>query len=316
VEAEAEINSELALALVMRQGSIVSAQSQPKFVLRLLAMLRPTVGESILEVGFASGWLASLACRLVGSAGRVHGIEIDVETFELAMRHKDRFPPNFTYQCGDVTDLYDGEFDVIISTSAGGTDLGLLGRLTNGGRASSAFRIRGGGDCTYLFRRQGSFCHAYASEYTASVPSCGHLALEPQDGVSVSASALQRHLSFELDAWTFGGSNRVLNFVRLRDFLFRRRPDFVLVKIHNEHGRRLGTSFGVSGGDGVAFLAPDGLLLLGDSATPCSILIAEIEAFTGMRRTGLSLQPVIHFECETPELLWAPGPDLPRIFTG
>lgn len=53
-----------------------SSNSQPSYVLWLLHLLNLEPGQAVLEIGSGSGWLAAIMGRLVGSSGRVVGIEL------------------------------------------------------------------------------------------------------------------------------------------------------------------------------------------------------------------------------------------------
>jgi protein-L-isoaspartate(D-aspartate) O-methyltransferase len=47
-----------------------SSNSQPSYVLWLRHLLDPKPGQTVLEIGSGSGWLAAVMGRPVGSAGR------------------------------------------------------------------------------------------------------------------------------------------------------------------------------------------------------------------------------------------------------
>jgi protein-L-isoaspartate(D-aspartate) O-methyltransferase len=51
--------------------------SQPRTVRNMLDLLEVAEGMTVLDVGAGSGWTTALLAHLVGSAGRVIGVEID-----------------------------------------------------------------------------------------------------------------------------------------------------------------------------------------------------------------------------------------------
>ncbi|WP_428532310.1 protein-L-isoaspartate O-methyltransferase family protein [Rhodopila sp.] len=53
-----------------------SSNSQPSYVLWLLNLLALEPGQAVLEIGSGSGWLAAVMARLVGSSGKVVGVEL------------------------------------------------------------------------------------------------------------------------------------------------------------------------------------------------------------------------------------------------
>lgn len=66
---DAYVNS----ALPIGEGQTIS---QPLVVAFMLELLAPKTGDTILEVGYGSGWQTSLLAHIVGEHGRVYAIEI------------------------------------------------------------------------------------------------------------------------------------------------------------------------------------------------------------------------------------------------
>lgn len=62
------------LALDIGFGKTIS---QPSVVALMLELLGPRKGDRILDVGSGSGWTTALLAAIVGSHGRVYGVEID-----------------------------------------------------------------------------------------------------------------------------------------------------------------------------------------------------------------------------------------------
>jgi len=65
--------------------------SQPTTVALMLRELDPQPGDRILDVGCGSGWTMALLAVLVGSAGRVYGMEVRDVTYEFGKANMARF---------------------------------------------------------------------------------------------------------------------------------------------------------------------------------------------------------------------------------
>lgn len=76
----AEVNAPLAIGF----GQTIS---QPLTVAFMLELLQPQAGEKILDVGSGSGWTVALLSQIVGSAGRVYGLELVPELRDFAERN-------------------------------------------------------------------------------------------------------------------------------------------------------------------------------------------------------------------------------------
>ncbi len=63
--------------------------SQPTIVRRMLELLDVQPGHRVLDVGAGSGWTTALLAHLVGSRGRVHGVERLPRLVDLGRRHLD-----------------------------------------------------------------------------------------------------------------------------------------------------------------------------------------------------------------------------------
>jgi len=61
--------------------------SQPTTVAIMLGELEPRSGESVIDVGFGSGWTTALLAALVGKEGRVFGIELSPQAYEFGARN-------------------------------------------------------------------------------------------------------------------------------------------------------------------------------------------------------------------------------------
>ena len=63
--------------------------SQPAIVRRMLELLDVLPGHRVLDVGAGSGWTTALLGHLVGTTGRVHGVERLPTLIQLGRRHLD-----------------------------------------------------------------------------------------------------------------------------------------------------------------------------------------------------------------------------------
>lgn len=107
---------------------------QPSLHAFLLASAKPAPGEHVVHIGTGSGYYTAIMAEMVGSSGRVTGIEFEPE---LAVRAKANFTnaPNVTIVEGDGASALFGTADVIY-VNAGATrpaDI-WLDRLADGGR--------------------------------------------------------------------------------------------------------------------------------------------------------------------------------------
>lgn len=61
--------------------------SQPTTVHNMLALLDPQPGHRVLDVGSGSGWTCGLLGHLVGSTGKVYGVELVPELVAMSANH-------------------------------------------------------------------------------------------------------------------------------------------------------------------------------------------------------------------------------------
>lgn len=65
--------------------------SQPYTVAFMMELLSPALGQKILDIGFGSGWTAAILAHVVGAKGKVYGLEIVKEIFELGEKNLRKF---------------------------------------------------------------------------------------------------------------------------------------------------------------------------------------------------------------------------------
>ncbi|MDX2163689.1 MAG: hypothetical protein SF162_20400 [bacterium] len=79
-------------------GNVTSSVSQPAMIVQMLEQLALEPGQNVLEIGTATGYNAALMQYLVGDAGRVTSVELELDLIERAQRSLQRVQMN-----GDVT---------------------------------------------------------------------------------------------------------------------------------------------------------------------------------------------------------------------
>jgi protein-L-isoaspartate(D-aspartate) O-methyltransferase len=107
---------------------------QPSLHALLLASAKPRPGEHVVHIGTGLGYYTAIMARMVGSAGRVTGIEFEPE---LAARAKANFAgaPNVTIVEGDGSSVPFDPADVIYVNAGATRPAGIwLDRLADGGR--------------------------------------------------------------------------------------------------------------------------------------------------------------------------------------
>lgn len=127
-----------------------SSISQPYIVLKMLDFLEVKKGNTVFEIGAASGWTAALLGALVGDEGHVYSTEIIPALALQAKENMERSAiPNVTILPGDGGFGYEegGLFDRIIFT-AGSYDLPacFYNQLKEDGILLLVLKRRGGGD--------------------------------------------------------------------------------------------------------------------------------------------------------------------------
>ncbi|HNW96717.1 MAG TPA: protein-L-isoaspartate O-methyltransferase [Candidatus Paceibacterota bacterium] len=96
--------------------------SQPLTVAFMLELLQPQEGNKILDIGFGSGWQMALLCEIVGTRGKVFGIEIIPELYQFGKKNINRYEQKGIAEVilGDGSHGFAAKapFDKIISATA------------------------------------------------------------------------------------------------------------------------------------------------------------------------------------------------------
>ncbi|WP_037859760.1 methyltransferase domain-containing protein [Streptomyces sp. NRRL S-340] len=79
--------ADVPLATRLRDGELVSSSSQPSLMAQMLAELRVTDGDRVLEIGAGTGYNAALLAHRLGDDGLVTTIDLEPEITESARRH-------------------------------------------------------------------------------------------------------------------------------------------------------------------------------------------------------------------------------------
>lgn len=65
--------------------------SQPQTVAFMLELLRPEVGDKIMDIGSGSGWQSALLAEIVGTRGKVFAIELIPELREFGEKNASKY---------------------------------------------------------------------------------------------------------------------------------------------------------------------------------------------------------------------------------
>ncbi|MDX1608019.1 MAG: protein-L-isoaspartate O-methyltransferase [Candidatus Spechtbacterales bacterium] len=68
--------------------------SQPSTVAFMLENLQPKKGDKVLDIGSGSGWTTALLAEIIGSEGKVYGIEIVPELVEFGQKNLKKYKFN------------------------------------------------------------------------------------------------------------------------------------------------------------------------------------------------------------------------------
>ncbi len=112
--------------------------SQPYTVAFMLDLLEAKPGQKVLDVGFGSGWTTAMLSKIVGSKGKIFGLELFPEIYDFGRKNLEKYKPkNIKLFIGSGWDgLPDyAQYDrILVSASAGEIPQALKTQLKVGGR--------------------------------------------------------------------------------------------------------------------------------------------------------------------------------------
>jgi|GEM_PF-2684441 len=156
----------------------LSTISQPSFVLRMLDLMDLKQGQSVFELGTASGWNAALISNLVGPTGTVVTAEIISELAEQAVQRFKRLGiKNIKVISGDgAKGDATKSFDRVMFT-AGAFDfpMALFEQTKVGGLALFILKNKGDSDNLHLLKKHEDFFESIYSRPCEFVPVTGEI---------------------------------------------------------------------------------------------------------------------------------------------
>jgi protein-L-isoaspartate(D-aspartate) O-methyltransferase len=146
-------------------------------------------GDRVLQIGTGSGYYTAILAELVGSTGRVEGIEIDAPLAAAAERNLEAWPMAHI-TVGDASAPIEGRWDLIVAFAGATAPHGWwLDRLANGGRlllpmTAGNFSQRGG----FMLRldRRGNGFGARSAGFVGFYPCAG--ARSPEGEAALDAA--------------------------------------------------------------------------------------------------------------------------------
>ncbi|HET6222109.1 MAG TPA: methyltransferase domain-containing protein [Dongiaceae bacterium] len=160
---------------------------EPLLWARLFDRIGVKDGERVLQIGTGSGYYTAILAELVGSNGRVDGIEIDAPLAAQAERNLEAWP-TARVRLGDASEPIDGRWDLIVAFAGATAPHGWwLDGLADGGRlllpmTAANFSNRGG-FMLRVDRRGGGFA-ARSAGWVGFYPCAG--ARSPEDEAALA----------------------------------------------------------------------------------------------------------------------------------
>jgi protein-L-isoaspartate O-methyltransferase len=264
----------LALSIDDFHGVVWSAQSQPSLVMQILQATDPHPGQSVLEVGSGSGWLAAMIATLVGPTGSVLAIEVLQDLALLSKRAIKRCGiNNVDVVAGDAMSLagQGQSFDVMVcSASLEYLPNWALRSLRQGGRLLVPLPVPGGGDTVVLFEKTATHFRSIRAFDAAFVPAHGTspnrlpYLIDMEEWTALKTRTLRHEPLWEeigpegFLVWSFG----------LRGHLSSIRTDFIALNISTNggalHDRTL--AFGHVSERSLCLISRAGVYSTGDSS--------------------------------------------------
>ena len=247
----------------------VSTISQPSFVLYLINILGVKPGDTVFELGAASGWNSALISKLVGPTGRVVTAEIIPELADTAeQRLKDLGIENVTVVKGDAgygCPEY-APYDCAMFT-AGAFDLprNIQDQIKVGGKILFVLKNKSGTDNLILLQKQANHFVSKFSEPCGFVPMTGDFHLKEMEEQSLEDLLQQLKISSDVvdrrQYWfgSGGKKNFLWRTAALRSFLSLYDHCFWGVTSQNRDDR----GFAWSDGSGLAYAVAGELISYG-----------------------------------------------------
>lgn len=316
---------------------LASTNSQPSYVLWLLHLLGIEPGQTVLEIGSGSGWLAAILGRLVGPNGHVTGVEIIPE---LAAQSQADLAAvnaaNVTIVAGDGNRLLltKTAFDrVMIAAGIWDFPVSVFDQVAEGGLVLAPIEIRGTDRCRVtVFRRQGDGFDSLMSLPGGFVPLIGDGQQRGGQPYAVSIVSVEQRNAAR------SRLHRPLPLGRVRGrsdspiarefcaFLGKTEPGFTLLDLRTVDGIGVGAGFGlVESSDGSVAFWRDGELRGQDGPSAFDRLQRAYERWAQLGlpgsgswdlsivRAGTLVEPsALHWIEQRGEtdLLWTLRPDL------
>jgi protein-L-isoaspartate(D-aspartate) O-methyltransferase len=206
----------------------ISTISQPSFVLRMLDLLDLKEGQSVFELGTASGWNAALISHIVGPTGKVVTVEIISELAEQAVQRFKRLDIKNVKvisgdgAAGDATSTFDR---VMYTAGAFDFPAALFEQTKVGGLVIFILKNKGGSDNLYVLKKHQDFFESTYSQSCGFVPVTGSThfkEMEEKDlNEFLSAYKISAAPTDERTFWWGSGykSNFVRQTAQMRGFL-------------------------------------------------------------------------------------------------
>jgi protein-L-isoaspartate(D-aspartate) O-methyltransferase len=286
----------------------LSTISQPSFVLHALDLLDIKEGQSVFELGTASGWNACLMSFLTGDTGKVFTAEIIPELAESAKARIERLGiKNVTVLSGDAGDgSSDGApFDRVMFT-AGAFDLpeAFHKQIKEGGLLLFILKNKGGADNLLLLKKNKDHFESKYASPCGFVPMTGkhHLSgMEEQDLSScLRANKIEDQVISEIPFWWGSGSDEHFMWQTgaLRSFLSLFENFLpIYTDIEKDEGM-----FGWRESGSLALARPGKLVNYGNE-TPSEYLISKIKCWVDIGMPTISnLHLKVYAASATPKI--------------
>jgi len=112
--------------------------SQPLTVAFMIELLKPEVGDKILDIGSGSGWTTAILAEIVGEKGKVYGLEVVPELKEMGEENVQKYNfKNVKFYLGNGWEglkTYSPYDRILVSAACSNIPQNLKDQLEIGGR--------------------------------------------------------------------------------------------------------------------------------------------------------------------------------------